>query len=124
MGVESVSTRERYFRKEKQYKDIVSLQSVDFYFTTIVSPQSVDFHFTTSSLVYTAIKIRSSQWYRIIFFHIIDMCLVNAWLLWQRKSEVYMSFYDIKLAISENYCMTGKSTTKKLGWPSAVGTTN
>ncbi|CAH2102738.1 unnamed protein product [Euphydryas editha] len=43
---------------------------------------------------------------------------VNAWLLWRRKTDLYMSLFDFELAISEHYCKAGKSISRKRGRPS------
>lgn len=36
------------------------------------------------------------------------MCVVNAWILWRRKSKEYMPLFDFKLAIAEHFCKVGK----------------
>jgi hypothetical protein len=66
------------------------------------------------------ITIRSRKWYKRIFFHLIDLCVVNAWLLWRRTNEVYMPLYEFKLAVSEDYRKAGKCIVRKRGRPSAT----
>ncbi|CAK1592174.1 unnamed protein product [Parnassius mnemosyne] len=98
VGSEPTSTKTRYFRKDKQYKDITSPQCVDVYNRHMGGVDLLD-----SLLGLYRIKIRSRQWYKKIFFHLVDMCAVNAWLLWRRKTDQYMSLFDFKLAISEGW---------------------
>jgi len=45
---------------------------------------------------------------RKFFFHMIDMCVVNSWILWRRKSDQYMQLFDFKLLIAEHLCKAGK----------------
>ncbi|CAG4938749.1 unnamed protein product [Parnassius apollo] len=113
VGSEPTSTKTRYFRKDKQYKDITSPQCVDVYNRHMGGIDLLD-----SLLGLYRIKIRSRQWYKKIFFHLVDMCAVNAWLLWRPKTDQYMSLFDFKLAISEHYCKAGKSISRKRGRPS------
>ncbi|CAG9583140.1 unnamed protein product [Danaus chrysippus] len=56
------------------------------------------------------------------FFHMVDMTLVNAWLLWRRiNADSYMPLYDFKLAVSEHLRKAGKAVmTKKRGRPSSI----
>lgn len=118
VGSEPISTKRRYFRKDKEYKDIASPRAVDVYNQHMGGVDLLD-----SMLGLYRIKIRSRQWYKRIFFHLVDMCIVNAWLLWRRNSDgVYMPLYDFKLAISEHYRKAGKLITKKRGRPSTTGT--
>ncbi|CAG9566084.1 unnamed protein product [Danaus chrysippus] len=75
-----------------------------------------------SMLGYYRIHLRSRQWYKRIFFHMVDMTLVNAWLLWRRiNADSYMPLYDFKLAVSEHLHKAGKAVmTKKRGRPSSI----
>lgn len=33
------------------------------------------------------IRIRSKKWPKKVFFHFLDLCVVNAWILWRKKSD-------------------------------------
>lgn len=108
VGSEPTSTKTRYFRKDKQYKDVTSPQCVDVYNRHMGGVDLLD-----SLLGLYRIKIRSRQWYKKIFFHLVDMCAVNAWLLWRRKTDQYMSLFDFKLAISEHFARLAKASQEK-----------
>ena len=71
------------------------------------------------------INIRSKKYYHRIIFHMIDMVLVNSWLLYRRdplhlqlpKSEVIpLAYFKIKVAFS--LIMAGKESSRKRGRPS------
>ncbi|KRK02377.1 uncharacterized protein Dyak_GE28296, isoform B [Drosophila yakuba] len=66
------------------------------------------------------IQLRSRNWYKNIFFHMIDMCVVNSWILYRRKSDQYMPLFDFKLYITQHLCKAGKR--KKRGRPGMTPT--
>lgn len=113
VGSEPTTTKKRYFRKEKQYKDITSPQAVDVYNQQMGGVDLLD-----SMLGYYRIHLRSRQWYKRIFFHMMDITLVNSWLLWRRiHVNEYLPLFDYKLAISEHMRKAGKVVGKKRGRP-------
>lgn len=59
-----------------------------------------------SMLGYYKIPLRSKEYYTKIFYHIIDLCIVNAWLLYRRvnNNESYLPLVDFKILISEVLC--------------------
>lgn len=120
VGSEPMTTKRRYSRKEKKYISISSPQAVDVYNKHMGGVDLLD-----SMLGYYRIHLRSRQWYKRIFFHMIDMSIVNAWLLWRRiNTDIYMALYDFKLAVSEHLRKSGKGIiSRKRGRPSdRVGT--
>lgn len=119
VGSEPITKRCRYVRKAKKYIDINCPQSVEVYNQYMGGVDLLD-----SMLGYYRIHLRSRKWYKRIFFHMIDLCIVNAWLLWRRKSQDYLPLFDFKLAISEHLRLSGKSISKKRGRPSTASMTN
>lgn len=65
------------------------------------------------------IGIRSKKWPNKIFFHFLDLCVVNAWILWRKNSDVYMALFDFKMAVAEHFCKVGKTYNKKKGRPAS-----
>lgn len=68
-----------------------------------------------SLLALYRIRIRSKKYYMRIFFHLLDMCIVIAWLLYRRasddcgiKSNKQMSLFDFKMDVAESLCWAGK----------------
>ena len=66
-----------------------------------------------SLLGYRRNKIKSKKWYRRIFFHLIDMVIINAWILWHKYKNADVHLVDFKLAIANLLANAGKD-------PSAV----
>ncbi|CAH1996092.1 unnamed protein product [Acanthoscelides obtectus] len=66
------------------------------------------------------IRIRSKKWYLRIFFHMLDMCCVNAWLLWRRSNKEFdLPLKDFKLAIADSLCNLNREHKRRVGRPSA-----
>lgn len=70
------------------------------------------------------IPLRSKKWYLRIFFHLVDVAIINAFLLYQRaKKETNvpsrMTQWEFRLQIAETLCLIGTSTEKKRGRPSS-----
>jgi len=72
-------------------------------------------------LGYFITPLRSKKYYMKIFYHLIDLCVVNAWLLYRRvhPSEPYLPLVDFKILISEVLCEIKRTTPKRKGRPTA-----
>ena len=71
------------------------------------------------------IFLRSRKWYHRIFFHFLDVCVCQAWLIYRREYDAYggkpgkhMSLYDFKFAISFSLRKQSQPLTRA-GRPSA-----
>ena len=65
------------------------------------------------------IKILSKKWYHRLFFHVVDMTLINAWLLYRRKTDFkVMSLHEFKASVAQALCKSGAVVLKR-GRPSA-----
>ena len=53
-----------------------------------------------SLLGYYRNKIKSKKWYHLIFFHLIDMVIANAWILWRKNKNTDAHLVDFELAIT------------------------
>ena len=53
-------------------------------------------------------KIKSKKWYPRIFFHLINMVIVNAWILWRKYKNADVHLVDFKLAIANLLANAGK----------------
>ncbi|XP_050305075.1 piggyBac transposable element-derived protein 3-like [Anthonomus grandis grandis] len=97
--VKPTGTKQRFFRSEKCYKNVECPQTILKYNEYMGGVDLLG-----SMLGYYCIKIRSKKWYLRIFFHFMDMCVVN----------------NFKVAIADALCNSGKSVlTRKRGRPSA-----
>nr|CAI5860149.1 unnamed protein product [Callosobruchus analis] len=70
--------------------------------------ERVNLHVTAySRLDYFSSKFE--KYYLTIFFHFIDMAVVNSWLLATRTGKFDMTLLDIKVAIADALCRSGPS---------------
>ena len=53
-------------------------------------------------------RLRSKKWYHRIFFHFMDLTIVNAWLLYRRCNDKAMRLLDFKMSVAEALCRSGK----------------
>ncbi|XP_051285283.1 piggyBac transposable element-derived protein 2-like [Dicentrarchus labrax] len=69
-------------------------------------------------------KIRSKKWYHRIVFHMLDMTLVEAWLLHRRDCQsqmpeiAHLPLLDFKIQVASCLCMENKVSNKRKGRPS------
>ena len=70
-----------------------------------------------SLLGYYRNKIRSKKWYHQIFFHLLDMSIITAWILWQ-KCNPSTPLVQFKLAVADLLFMYKVSLKQKAGCPS------
>ena len=71
-----------------------------------------------SLLGYYCIKIKSKKWYHRWFFHLLDMTVVKAWLLWRRKKGNTASLVNFKLTLADLLCRYQKNISTKHSSPS------
>lgn len=70
------------------------------------------------------IKLRSKKWYMRIFYHLLDLTMVNAWILYRKVNKVkgetkVLPLCDFKAEVAECLCKTFTKPTKR-GRPSLV----
>lgn len=69
------------------------------------------------------IKIKSKKWYMRLFYHLLDMTLVNAWLLYRRSlmqkgEQKYINLADFRAEVAYCLCNLGSQRLSKRGRPS------
>lgn len=103
----------RFSRKDKKHVTVQCPQAIKVYNNYMGGVDLLD-----SMLGYYRIQIRSKKWYLRIFFHLIDLYCVNAWILWRRKNtddDDYLPLVDFKLAIAEALCSIHTTIPRKRG---------
>ncbi|XP_065668111.1 piggyBac transposable element-derived protein 3-like [Hydra vulgaris] len=75
-----------------------------------------------SLLGYYRNKIRSKKWYHRIFFHLIDMSLINARIFWQKRNPS-TPLVKFKLAVADSLSNYQVSRKRKAGRPSLADIT-
>jgi hypothetical protein len=61
------------------------------------------------------IKMRSKKWYFRLFYHFLDITIVNAWLLYKRMKGNDFPLYQFRTQIADYLCWTGQVLTSKRG---------
>ena len=92
-GVEPANTVSRYNRKEKRYVEVKCPRLITVYNKNMGGVDRCDM---LLALYRNAMKTR--KWYKRIIFHLIDLCVVNAWTLSGGVRK--MSLYKFKLAVA------------------------
>jgi len=82
----------------------------------------VDLHDMLVALYRT--NIRAKRFYLGIIFHLIDICVVNGWLLYRRHLALageskYSTLADFRSSIAHALLTAGKTVSKKRGRPAA-----
>lgn len=97
VGSQTIVEKKWFFSLLKTYKMIPCPKSVDVYNSNMGGVDLLD-----SMFGYYRISTKSKKYYMKIFYHMIDLCVVNAWLLYRRVyRDTYIPLLDFKLLISE-----------------------
>lgn len=86
----------RWDRKSKKYVNIECPNLVPEYNAHMGGVDAMD-----SYIGRNKIKIRSKKWYIGLFYHLVDMTLVNTWLLHKRFGKQELKQVDVRLEIAE-----------------------
>jgi hypothetical protein len=71
------------------------------------------------------IKMRSKKWYIRIWYHLIDVAIVNAWILYRRVEmehgrKATISLFDFRVEVATSLTKVGEVITPKRGRPSSA----
>ncbi|XP_047115075.1 piggyBac transposable element-derived protein 3-like [Schistocerca piceifrons] len=114
-GTHPESQVARYDKKTKQRIQIKCPKIVKEYNKFMGGVDTID-----SLLALYRTKIRSKKYYMRLFFHLLDMSCVVAWLLYKRachedsiEEKTQMALFDFKLDIAESLCWSGKPSKRQ-----------
>nr|CAI5829029.1 unnamed protein product [Callosobruchus analis] len=112
-GTDSITKVRRFFKSENCKKEIER--------SDIVSIDNM--HMGGVDLQDSLIKIKCKKWYMRFFCHVIDIAVVNAWLLSRRiakqlDKQEYIPLADFKTTLAMDLCWKGKTVERKTGKPS------
>lgn len=62
---------------------------------------------------------KSKKWYFRLFYHMVDLAIINAWLL-HREQYPKMNQKNFRIELGQTMCNIGKANTPKRGRPSAA----
>ena len=103
VGSEPVTEENRFSRAMKETIKIKCPNLVQEYNCHIGGVDFLD-----SLLGYYRNKIKSKKWYQRIFFHLINIVTINAWILWRKYKNADVHLVDFKLAIANILTNAGK----------------
>lgn len=72
------------------------------------------------------IRLRSKKWYFRLFYHLLDLTVVNSWLLYrrvekQKNNSKYLPLSKFRTQLAESLCRVGQKSATKRGRPSLTG---
>ena len=122
VGAEPLTDVKRWSRADSEEKQVSCPKVVNIYNKHMGGVDLLD-----SLLGLYRCKIRSKKWYHRIFFHLIDLSVVNAWLLYKRvcqtKQQKTLRLHDFKAQVAEGLCKHQQTlrsgTSQKRGRPSS-----
>ena len=120
VGAEPLTDVRRWSRADNEEKQVSCPKVVDIYNKHMGGVDLLD-----SLLGLYRCKIRSKKWYHRIFFHLTDLSVVNAWLLYKRvcktKQQKPLRLQDFKAEVAQGLCYHQKTirhgTSVKRGRP-------
>lgn len=98
IGSQPMTEVRRYNKTDKKYQLVPCPKAVTTYNRHMGRVDLLD-----ALLGYYRIQIRSKKFYHRIFFHLIDMTIVNAWLLYRRRFDdsSFLPLCEFKVAVAE-----------------------
>ena len=120
VGIEPMSTVTRWSKKDKADKDIPCPQIIKQYNASMGGVDLADM-----LIAIYRIPCRTKRWYLKVFWHLVDMCEVNAWVLYKRHHQqlglpnsTQLSLLEFTTELSESLIHANKvNPTTSLGRP-------
>lgn len=113
-GVEPMSSVRRYDRTSKKNITVSCPNIVKEYNKHMGGVDKLD-----SLLGRSHCKIRSRKWYFRIFYHLLDITVINAWLMFRKVHTSKMKLKDFRASVAEVMCNLESHTASKRGRPSS-----
>uniref|UniRef100_A0A3P8SS87 PiggyBac transposable element-derived protein domain-containing protein n=1 Tax=Amphiprion percula TaxID=161767 RepID=A0A3P8SS87_AMPPE len=119
-SAQPVSSVERWDRRLKQNVSVECPSIISLYNKFVGGVDALD-----ALIAQYRIHIRSKKYYHRLFFHFVDMVIVNSWLLYRRDCEslcvprkLQKDLLAFRISIARALCMQGKDLSRKRGPPS------
>ncbi|CAK1590101.1 unnamed protein product [Parnassius mnemosyne] len=113
VGSEPAETVNRYDKKRKKQISIACPKIVKDYNVHMRGVDLMD-----SFLGRYKIRIKSRKWYIRLFYHMVDMAVINSWILYKKKYP-NLTLGDYRSELAETLCSYKKYDTNKRGRPSS-----
>lgn len=112
-GVQPIDKAKRFSHTAKAIVEIARPNAVRIYNLHVGGVDLMD-----SLVAHYRHSQRNKRWYMRIFYHLINVAVVNAWLLWRKDEKEKMDLLEFKSSIASSLIFTGSSLMpKKKGRP-------
>lgn len=107
----------RYDRKDKKFIDIPCPKVVKIYNKHMGGVDQMDSHIGRQH-----IKMKSKKWYFRLLYHLVDMAVVNSWILFtSTQNEKKLTQKEFRTELAVTLCSLGMKETPKRGRPLSQG---
>lgn len=113
VGSQPAETVSRFDKKQKKKVSVACPKIVKDYNAHMGGVDLMD-----SFLGRYKIRIKSRKWYIRLFYHMIDMAIINSWVLY-KKHHPNMTLGDYRSDLADTLCNYKKNTEPKRGRPSS-----
>lgn len=113
-GALPTSEVKRYNRKEKKFIDIQCPKIVRVYNKHMGGVDLMD-----ANIGRHHIRIKSKKWYFRLFYHLLDMAVINSWILYCAVSGNSITQKAYRVDLATTMCKLGVLDTQKRGRPSS-----
>lgn len=117
VGEQPTTTVKRFDKKKKEPVEVSFPAIVKQYNVHMGGVDLLDSHIGRYR-----IKMRSRKWYMWLFYHLLDIAIINSWLLYRRCNEgnKTMSLLDFRIELATTLCSIGVPVPLRRGRPSDV----
>lgn len=115
VGSMPITTIKRYDRKTKEKANIECPNVVKVYNQHMGGVDLLDAHVSRYK-----IRIKSRKWYLRLFYHFLDLAVINSWIMWRKLGNKKESLAQFKEELGLVLCQKGCPALGDRGRPSAV----
>lgn len=118
VGAEPAGTVKRYDKKAKKEVIIPCPKIISDYNAHMGGVDLMD-----SFLGRYRIRVKSRKWYLRLFYHLLDLTVINSWILYKKSNDSHgktMSLADFRSELAETLCAYKKTAELKRGRPSSL----
>ena len=113
VGSSQMSTIRRFNKQTRTYEDIPCPAIIHKYNEHMGGVDAQD-----SLLGRYHIRMKANQkWYMRLFYHLLDLAVINAWLVYRRVVENPLSISAFRVELGKTLCLLGKNVTPTRGRP-------
>ncbi|XP_046396458.1 piggyBac transposable element-derived protein 3-like [Ischnura elegans] len=107
-GIQPMGKAKRWCKRNKEYVDVNRPVSIEIYNKHMGGVDLMD-----SLVALYRNDIRNSRWYMRIFYHMLNVAVVNAWLLWRKSNNVPIDLLEFKSRVANGLIFSGKAAQSR-----------